>query len=48
VLTWLDQKGQSYIAWSWNDDGTPHLLTNYSGTPSPTFGVAYKAHLATF
>jgi hypothetical protein len=48
VLTWLDQKGQSYVAWAWNDDGTPHLITDYSGTPAPTFGVTYKAHLATF
>jgi hypothetical protein len=46
MLTWLDQNEQSYVAWSWNNDGSPHLLDDYSGTPSPTFGVTYRAHLA--
>jgi hypothetical protein len=48
MLTWADQQGQSYVAWSWNDDGTPHLVTDYSGTPTPTFGTTYQAHLAKF
>jgi hypothetical protein len=48
MLTWLDQNEQSYVAWSWNNDGAPHLLNDYSGTPSPTFGVTYQGHLAKF
>ena len=48
MLTWLDQNEQSYVAWSWNNDGAPHLLDDYSGTPSPTFGVTYQGHLAKF
>jgi hypothetical protein len=46
LLTWIAQQGQSYLAWDWNTDGDPYLLLDYTGTPTPGFGVTYKAHLA--
>lgn len=46
VLTWMDQKGQSYLAWNWNNVAPPELITDFNGTPTPYFGVTYKAHLA--
>jgi len=48
LLTWADGQGQSYLAWTWNTDAPPELLADYSGTPSPYFGVTYKMHLSAF
>ncbi len=45
VMTWTEGQGQSYIGWSWNTDTDPLLVTDYAGTPTPDFGVTYKAHL---
>jgi hypothetical protein len=45
-LTWIEGQGQSYLAWDWNVQAPPVLLTAFDGTPSPYFGVTYKAHLA--
>jgi hypothetical protein len=46
VLTWIAEQGQSYLAWDWNTGGDPYLLLDYTGTPTPGFGVTSKAHLA--
>jgi endoglucanase len=48
LLTWAEGQGQSYLAWSWNTDTPPILLTDYTGNPSPYFGVTYQAHLTKF
>jgi hypothetical protein len=48
MLGWLEQNGQGYLAWSWNTDTPPVLVTDYQGSPTPGFGEAYKAHLAQF
>jgi len=48
LLTWAESEGQSYLAWSWNTDTTPVLITDYTGTPTPDFGVTYQAHLKKF
>jgi endoglucanase len=46
LLTWAEGQGQSYLAWSWNTDTDPILLTSYDGgAPTPYFGVTYQAHL---
>ncbi len=45
MLTWLDGQGQSYVAWDWNTEAPPILLSSFDGTPSPYFGVTYKAHV---
>ena len=46
MLTWLDGQQQSYLAWDWNTEASPLLITNFTGTPTPYFGVTYQAHLA--
>ena len=46
LLAWRDGQGQGYNAWDWNTEAPPILLTSLDGTPSPYFGVTYKAHLA--
>jgi hypothetical protein len=48
LLIWMEGQGQSYLAWSWNTDTPPVLLSDYTGDPSPYFGVTYQAHLAKF
>ncbi|MGH7286154.1 MAG: glycoside hydrolase family 5 protein [Polyangiaceae bacterium] len=46
-LTYLDSQQQSYLAWEWNTEAAPLLLSDFDGgVPTPYFGVAYKAHLA--
>ncbi len=45
LLTWAESQGQGYIAWSWNTDTTPVLVTDYTGTPTVDFGQTYQAHL---
>jgi endoglucanase len=45
MLTWLDGQGASYLAWDWNTEASPLLITNFDGTPTPYFGVTYQAHL---
>jgi len=47
LLPYLDSKGVSYLAWTWNPydcSQTPSLITGYDGTPS-NFGVGYQKHL---
>ncbi|MGH7297777.1 MAG: glycoside hydrolase family 5 protein, partial [Polyangiaceae bacterium] len=48
LLTWMDSQGQGYLAWSWNTDTPPILLTDYTGSPTPYFGVTYQNHLKKF
>jgi hypothetical protein len=48
LLTWLDGQEQGYLGWEWNTSGGPLLITDYAGTPTPAFGVTYKAHLQQF
>jgi endoglucanase len=49
LLTWTETEGQSYLAWSWNTDTDPVLITDYdAGTPTEDFGQTYQAHLAKF
>jgi hypothetical protein len=48
LMSWLDARGQSYLAWTWDTWGCggPVLISNYNGTPCQTFGQGYKDHLA--
>ena len=48
LLTWAEMQGQGYLAWSWNTDTPPVLITDYTGTPTQDFGVTYQAHLKQF
>jgi len=49
VMDWLDSKGQSYSAWTWDAWGTAcsnySLITDYTGTPNGAYGLAYQTHL---
>ena len=50
VMAWLDSKGLGYTAWTWNPWGCGSgnvLITDYSGTPTPTYGEGYRSHLLT-
>ncbi len=49
IMDWLDAPGknipaQNYLAWSWNTDSMPLIISDYTGTPSCD-GTTYKAHL---
>jgi hypothetical protein len=48
LMSWLDARGQSYLAWTWDTwgCGPPVLISDYNGTPCQTFGQGYKDHLA--
>jgi hypothetical protein len=49
LMSWLDGRGQSYLAWTWDTWGCgdePVLISNYNGTPCQTYGQGYKDHLA--
>ncbi len=48
LLDWAEMQGQGYLAWSWDTDTDPVLITDYTGTPTTDFGVTYKAHLSKF
>jgi endoglucanase len=48
LLTWAESEGQGYLAWSWNTDTDPVLITDYTGTPTVDFGQTYQAHLKSF
>ncbi|MFF5234681.1 cellulase family glycosylhydrolase [Dactylosporangium sp. NPDC000521] len=52
VMAWADAHGVGYLAWTWNPWGVCSsqgnvLITDYAGTPTSTFGEAFKAHLLT-
>jgi endoglucanase len=48
LMSWLDARSTSYLAWAWNADftcsGGPSLIKNYSGTPTG-YGAGYRSHL---
>jgi len=48
LMTWLDARSASYLAWAWNADfgcgSGPSLITSYDGSPT-SFGTGYRAHL---
>lgn len=48
LMSWLDARSTSYLAWAWNADFTcsagPSLITNYGGTPTG-YGAGYRSHL---
>jgi endoglucanase len=48
LMSWLDARSASYLAWAWNADmsctGGPGLITNYDGTPT-AYGAGYRSHL---
>jgi endoglucanase len=48
LMTWLDGRFTSYVAWSWNVGASctsgPSLITSYNGTPSG-YGAGYRSHL---
>ena len=48
LMAYLDSKGASYLAWSWNAAGDcaagPELITDYNGDPTP-YGVGYECFL---
>jgi hypothetical protein len=48
LLSWAEAEGQGYLAWSWNTDTDPVLVTDYSGTPTVDFGQTYQTHLKKF
>lgn len=49
IMDWLDAPAQgvpaqSYLAWAWNTDVKPSLISNYNGTPV-CYGSTYETHL---
>jgi endoglucanase len=48
LMTWLDARSASYLAWAWNADfgcgAGPGLITNYNGNPTG-YGKGYRAHM---
>jgi hypothetical protein len=48
MLTYMERQDQDYIAWSWNTDTDPVLISDYAGTPTPDFGTTYQTHLSQF
>ena len=49
LLSWLDARDVSYLAWTWNIWGqgceTISLISDYAGTPTQ-YGLIYQRHLA--
>lgn len=49
LLNWSDANGVSYLAWAWNVascSGEPSLISAYDGTPTRSYGLGYRDHLA--
>lgn len=55
-MGWADTSGVSYLAWSWSLEPCgspapysygPSLITDWTGTPTSSYGQGYQAHLAT-
>jgi hypothetical protein len=52
VMAWADANGVGYSAWTWNPWGVCNssgndLILDWNGTPTSTYGEAYKAHMLT-
>ena len=50
LMTWADGNGLGYAGWTWNawggcNSGGNVLILDNAGTPTPTFGEGFKAHL---
>jgi endoglucanase len=55
-MHWADAHGVSYLAWTWDTWGctsstgancnVQDLVTDYNGTPTSPYGIAYRHHLA--
>jgi endoglucanase len=48
VMAWLDSHNLGYTAWTWNPWGCGQgnvLIQDYAGTPTPTYGEGFRAHL---
>ena len=46
MMTYMERQGQGYLAWSFNNNGQPHLLQDFTNyTPTPYFGVTFKNHM---
>jgi endoglucanase len=48
-MTWADQQGIGYLAWTWDTwgcSGGQALVSDYSGTPCSPYGAGYQQHLA--
>ena len=43
---WCEQQGVSYMAWTWNNWKGEGLVTDWDGTPSQSWGEAWKIQLA--
>jgi hypothetical protein len=49
MLNWSDAHGISYLAWAWNIGSCtrePSLISAYNGTPTDSYGLGYRNHLA--
>lgn len=48
LMSWLNSKSASYLAWTWNTDFNcatgPGLITSYAGKPT-AFGAGYESNL---
>lgn len=48
LMTWLDARSTSYLAWAWNSNFRcgrgPSLITSYAGAPT-AYGQGYLSHL---
>jgi len=49
LMSWLDARSASYLAWTWDDwsgacASGPALITAYNGNPT-AYGAGYRAHL---
>jgi endoglucanase len=48
LMSWLDGRNTSYLAWAWNTDfncsSGPGLITSYAGAPT-AYGSGYRTHL---
>ena len=48
LMSWLNSKSTSYLAWAWNTDfncaSGPGLITSYTGTPT-AFGAGYESEM---
>jgi hypothetical protein len=46
VMTYMEGQHQGYVAWSWDLDQNPVLVTDFTtGAPTPYFGATYQKHL---
>jgi Cellulase (glycosyl hydrolase family 5) len=46
LMTYMEGQNQGYLAWSWDLDQNPVLITDFAtGAPTPYFGATYQKHL---